>query len=148
MLFSRILLVTITFFLLMSLKLHALTPPLSTGELLEDADLVVEGDVTGEVKCNGKTIENKCYNRYDYETEMQILKVIKGKAKKKQKISIHFYHNDYSKSKCVGDQGAALHQGDIGTFYLKKSDKDYYYPFHWTAVDIKIQGTNPWPTCK
>ena len=135
-------------FLLLSLKLQALTPPLPAGELLEDSDLVVEGEVMGEVKCTGKTSENKCYNRYDYETELTISKVIKGKAKKKQKIEVHFYHNDYSKSKCVGDQGAALYQGDVGSFYLKKSDQGYYYPFHWTAVELKTHGNIPWPSCK
>lgn len=136
------------FFLFFSLPAFALTPPLSPDELLEDADLAVEGEVTGEVSCLGKTVENKCFNRYDYQTEVKVLKVIKGKAKKKKNIPVHFYHNDYSKSKCVGDQGAFLHQGDAGIFYLKKSEQGYYYPFHWTSVDIKTQGSTAWPTCK
>ena len=135
-------------FFFASLKVMALTPPLSPDELLEDSDLVIEGEVTGEVKCLGKTSENKCYSRYDYTTEVKPNKILKGKAKKKKALEVHFYHNDYSKSKCVGDQGASLHQGDIGTFYLKKSDQGYYYPFHWTSVNIQTQGSETWPSCK
>jgi len=127
---------------------HALTPPLYPGELMEDADLVVEGEVVGEVACLGKTVENKCFTRFDYQAEIRVAKALKGKAKKKKAIPVHFYHNDFSKSKCVGDQGAALHSGDVGTFYLKKSEEGYYYPFHWSAVDLKTQGTAPWPACK
>lgn len=127
----------------------ALTPPLSPGELLEDAELVIQGEVVGEVKCLGKSVENKCFKRLDYETEIKVLKVLQGKAKKKKNIPVHFYHNDFSvKGKCIGDQGAALHEGDIGTFYLKKSVEGYYYPFHWSAVSLQTQGAKAWPSCK
>ncbi len=127
---------------------NALTPPLSPDELLEDSDLVIEGQVVGEVVCLSQTVPNKCFNRMDYQTEVKVLKVLKGKAKKKKNIPVHFFHNDFAKGKCVGDQGAALYQGDIGTFYLKKSDQDYYYPFHWSSVNIQTQGSKTWPSCK
>ncbi len=145
---KKVKIITLFLFLFASSSSFALTPPLSPGELLEDADLVIEGEVTGEVACIGKTLENKCFNRIDYKTEITPSKIIKGKTKKKKAIEVHFFHNDYSKSKCTGDQGASLHQGDIGTFYLKKSDKGYYYPFHWTAVEIKTSGSGSWPSCK
>lgn len=140
--------ITFMFCVFISPLVFSLTPPLSPAELMEDADLIIEAEVTGEVICIGKSIENKCFNRIDYKTEITPSKIIKGKAKKKKAIEVHFFHNDYSKSKCTGDQGASLHQGDIGTFYLKKSDKGYYYPFHWTAVEIKTSGSGSWPSCK
>ncbi|GEM_PF-6908920 len=138
----------IIFSALFTFPVFGLTPPYTPQMLQQEADLVIEGQVRGTIQCKGKSAENQCYIRYNYQTEIQINKILKGNEKVEKTIPVVFYHNDYSLSKCVGDQGASLHEGDAGTFYLKKSDKGYYYPFHWSSVEIKTSGSKAWPKCK
>ncbi len=135
-------------FLFYSASTWSLTPPLSPDTLKENADLIVEGKINTPVKCLKKTENNKCFNQFDYKTSLQISAVLKGVAKVGEKISVEFYHNDYSKSQCVGDQGATLHTGDEGTFYLKKNAEGIYTPLHWSAVFLKVKGNGVWEKCQ
>jgi len=135
-------------FLFHSTSVWALTPPLSPDALKENADLIVEGKIDMPVKCLKKTESNKCFDQFDYKTTLKISAVLKGTAKVGEKISVEFYHNDYSKSNCVGDQGATLHTGDEGTFYLKKNGEGFYTPLHWSAVILKTKGNGAWEKCK
>lgn len=133
--------------LLISEIAYALTPPLNEQELQQEADLIVVGEVSQSVECLRLLEENECFEKWQYFSNLKVQKVLKGKMRDGQEIKIVFYQNDYSKSDCVGDQGAALHSGDRGTYYLKQGEDDTYSPIHWSAVKLTHSGSGFLPKC-
>jgi hypothetical protein len=126
---------------------HALTPPLSEEELQRDADLIVVGEVSQAVECLGILEETECFKQWQYFASLKVQGLVKGRVEEGQKIKIIFYQNDYSKSDCVGDQGAVLQSGDRGTYYLKQEKNGSYSPLHWNAVKLIHSGGNSLPKC-
>jgi len=126
----------------------ALTPPLSDAELAAQSELIVEGKVEKPLSCIGSLEKNKCSTKYKYVGFIKVKKVIKGNAKPDERLQIVFYHLDYGKSGCVGDQYAALHIDDAGTFYLQRSGPDTFSPVHWSGVKLTEQGLEPLPQCQ
>ncbi len=135
-------------FILSTSPLFSLTPPIPKETVQNQADLIVEGEVGAPIECFGKIEKEKCYDRVNYKVPLKIKKVLKGKETAK-KITVTFFQNDYSKTRCVGDQGAKLISGDQGIYYLKKSaSENSFTPLHWSAVVLSVHGTGSLPECK
>ncbi len=135
-------------FIFSSSPLFSLTPPIPKETLQNKADLIVEGEVGAPIECFGKIEKEKCYDRISYKVPLKIKKILKGKETAKT-ITVTFFQNDYSKSRCVGDQGANLISGDQGIYYLKKSaSENSFTPLHWSAVILSVHGTALLPECK
>ena len=143
-------LLKILFFLifLTSQTSYGLTPPLNEEELQQNADLIVRGEVSPTIECLKLLEETDCFQQWQYSTHLKIQAVVKGEVDVGQEIKVIFYQNDYSKSDCVGDQGAALHAGDKGTYYLKKSEGETYFPLHWSAVKLTHSISSDLPSCE
>jgi hypothetical protein len=127
---------------------YALTPPLNEEELRQSADLIVIGEVSQTVRCLKLLEETDCFEQWQYSANLKIQRVLKGQARLGQEIRIIFYQNDYRKSDCVGDQGAALHAGDRGTYYLKEGEGESYSPLHWSAVKLTHASGYDLPLCE
>lgn len=133
---------------LMSANAFALTPPLAPEELLQRSDLVVEGVAQSPVRCLKRVDSNQCADIYRYQIPVKVSKVIKGTAKSGDLVPVTFQRWDYSKSKCVGDQGPNLLPDTGGTFYLKQGPEGTFDAFHWSAVKATQPGNGSLPLCR
>jgi len=134
--------------MMIPISASALTPPWSEAELTAKADLIVEGKVEKPITCIGALDKNKCATKYKYVGYLKVKKVIKGTVKPEERLQVVFYQLDYGQSGCVGDQYAALHLDDQGTFYLERSGPDTFSPVHWSGVKLTEQGLEPLPKCQ
>ncbi len=125
----------------------ALTPPLSPETLQREADLVVEGEVTGPMECQALVEKTNCADVFRYLAPLKVSKVTKGTAKPGETLKISFVHYNYGKSNCVGDQGPDVKVGQAGTYYLKKTALGNWDLWHWSAVTPKRPGSGELPSC-
>lgn len=135
-------------FYLISTPAQALSPPLSSEQLEKDSDLIVESEALQSIRCLEKVESNRCSDVYRYEIPVVIRKVLKGKFKAGEKITVTFIHYDYGKSGCVGDQGPIILPGLEGLFYLRSQSEKVYNAFHWSAVKTARPGSGSLPKCR
>jgi len=127
---------------------QALSPPLSSEQLEKDSDLIVEGEALESIRCMEKVESNRCSDVYRYEIPVVIRRVLKGKFKAGEKITVSYLHYDYGKSDCVGDQGPVILPGQEGLFYLRSQSEKVYDAFHWSAVKTTRPGAGFLPKCR
>jgi hypothetical protein len=129
-----------------SMTALALTPPFGAKMLKEQSDLIVLGEVGGNIKNGGIVESSDCADTVKYTATLTVSKVCMGKAKRGDVLPVVIYHRDYKRG-CVGDQDASLDPGDQGLYYLRKGDDEgTWRPVHWDGVKRKEPG-GPMPAC-
>lgn len=108
---------------------QALMPPMSPEDLVQESNLIVDGEIL-KVYSAGPKEENKCSINVPHKAMLQVLKTVKGTEFKA--VVVKFTKTHY-KDGCVGSPDHVHFVGEKGRFHLS-CQLDECRLTHWNGV--------------
>jgi hypothetical protein len=132
--------------LVISAPAWALTPPIEEKELVNQADLVVRGEIT-DIRCAPNAFEQGAHaTTTHYIATLDVNTVKKGRWPGRT-IPILFWDVHYVRG-YVGDADHVFRVGERGLYYLVSRDDGHWALINWSAAFVKRHGDGPLPTCR